>query len=85
MKNIRILIIGLVTGGGIGAKIGAYLSTIMDESIKWSMIELGAGIGIGAGCIVSLIIILAKAGVFSPKENELENTSPRGQVVTGRI
>ena len=77
MKNIRILLIGFVIGGGAGAKIGAYLSIAFKETISWSLIEVGAGVGMGLGCMVSFIIILAKAGVFSPKESESESAPQR--------
>ena len=75
MKNIRILLIGLVIGGGLGAKIGAYLSAILNDYISWSLVEWGAGIGIALGCTVSGAIILVKSGAFEPQEKKSTKTS----------
>ena len=75
MNNIRTLLIGLVIGGGAGAKIGAYLSSLLETPTSWSLIEWGAGFGMVLGLTVSSIIVLAKAGAFSVREKEIDKSS----------
>lgn len=57
---IRKLLIGLILGGGFGAKLGAYLSTIITLSTPMNMIEIGFINGSLIGMGTSLIILMPK-------------------------
>jgi len=72
MKNIRILLIGFMIGGGLGAKIGAYLTNFIQVNNAWSVVELSTLIGIAIGCISSLTILLSRSGIFEIQGNEDE-------------
>lgn len=74
MKNIRILLIGLIIGGGAGAKIGAYVSSLLETPTSWSLIEWGAGFGFALGLTISTVVVLARAGAFSRSEKEVNES-----------
>jgi len=59
MNKVRVILIGFMIGGGVGAKLGAFLATLF-ENPSWPFVEVGAGAGIFLGCLVSLVFILMK-------------------------
>ncbi len=69
MKQIvRSLIIGIVLGGGFGAKVGAYLSQVLDQN-TFSLVEYGFGFGASIGLLSSLIIQVVSSGAFERQNN----------------
>lgn len=63
MKSIKSILVGLMIGGAFGAKLGAYLSTTVVFTTNWSLIELGFISGAFCGAVLSLAVVLAKAGI----------------------
>lgn len=76
MNKLRVVLIGFMIGGGLGAKIGAFSATLF-ENPSWPFVEVGAGIGVFIGCTISLIFILMRT-----RRKEYENGNRDQQVAT---
>ena len=79
MKLLRSLIIGIVLGGAFGAKVGAYLSQVLETTGSFQFVELGFALGATLGLTVSLIIWLMNSGVFDSREKTESTVSLAGQ------
>ncbi|WP_421762982.1 hypothetical protein [Ekhidna sp.] len=64
MKNFRFLLIGAVAGGAFGAKIGAYLSNLLEVSASSLWINSGFIYGMFSGTllVVAFLVAFAIAG-----------------------
>jgi len=49
MKNLRYILVGLIIGGAVGAKTGAYLADLSEISAIANYVESGFLFGAGAG------------------------------------
>ncbi len=78
MKNLRYLLIGVVLGGGFGAKLGGYLATYwnLDSSHKW--IESGFIYGSLTGLVVAGTIVASIA--IASSGSVMRNTSKKSVV-----
>lgn len=64
MKYLRFLIIGIVLGGGFGAKLGAYFSQVFEQTANFQLVEFGFALGAGLGLLMSIVIQVMHSGVF---------------------
>ncbi|MEM6831186.1 MAG: hypothetical protein AAF551_11790 [Bacteroidota bacterium] len=83
MNAIRTLMIGCLVGGGIGAKVGAYITTVMKSEVGWPYIEFSLEVGAGLGCIASFVLILIRSHVMTPFENERKREAKEQLAVGG--
>lgn len=72
---IRKLLIGLILGGGFGAKLGAYLSTILTSPSSMNLVEMGFINGCLIGFGASLIVLMPK--IIERVENLFHKYSPK--------
>lgn len=63
MKKLRALLIGLMLGGGLGAQLGSFISTLMITTNTFLYIEMGLLIGGLAGIGIAAVIIVANNGM----------------------
>lgn len=61
MKNFRFLLIGAVVGGAFGAKIGGYLSNLLEVSTSSYWIESGFIYGMLGGTLTAVAFLVAIA------------------------
>ena len=76
MRNLRYILVGLIFGGAIGAKVGAYLSNISELANTAAYIENGFMIGVFGGGAIAGIVILASAFASSRSVTEQNITTP---------
>jgi hypothetical protein len=68
MKKLRTLIIGMMLGGGLGAKIGSFTSTFEANSNTWSPIEMGFLMGSVIGMCIAAAIMFINAEVTNQRQ-----------------
>ena len=59
MQNIKYLVTGIMVGGAFGAKLGEYLSTIMQQPNSFEWIESSMLLGSLIGLVLTLAIVAA--------------------------
>lgn len=59
MKNIRYILVGLILGGGFGANIGAYLSSLYNLESSILLIQKGFIVGVFTGVVPTLLVLLS--------------------------
>jgi hypothetical protein len=59
MKNLRYLLVGIMVGGAVGAKLGAYFSSVLNPSNGFQLIESGMIYGALVGLISSIALLVA--------------------------
>ncbi len=65
MNIIRKIAIGFMIGGGLGAKIGAYLTVLFETTYIWPVVERATELGIVMGCIISGVIVFFPTGTIN--------------------
>ena len=58
MKSIQSIAIGILLGGGFGAKIGSYVSTLISFPGEWNWMIMGFFLGSSLGLGIALAIRL---------------------------
>ncbi len=76
MKNFRYLLAGTVAGGAFGAKIGGYLSTVLELSAAHNWIESGFVYGALTGMLTVTAFLIAFAAANYQK-NMTNYSSPK--------
>ncbi|WP_425392428.1 hypothetical protein [Ekhidna sp.] len=61
MKNFRYVLVGFVFGAAFGAKVGAFLTNLLDGPASFSLIESGFTYGALVGSSAAVIFMIAFA------------------------
>lgn len=77
MRNIRIVVIGFMVGGAVGAKIGAYLYSLLGMTPNYLWVESGMIAGGLIGILGSVTVIVAMS--IPSKEAKTSSASPAFQ------
>lgn len=60
MKKVRIIIIGLLLGGGLGISAGTEVAPLFGYGESWFPIEIGLKIGAALGMAIASLTLLAE-------------------------
>lgn len=74
---VRKLLIGFMIGGGIGAKIGAYVSQLSEIDYLWNVVEFGILLGSVTGICIAGAVGLYKTGAFKSNDQTVFQTDSR--------
>ena len=81
MDIFRKLLVGFMLGGGIGAKVGAYVSQLSEITYMWNAVEFGIFVGSVVGICIAGAIGIYKTGYF--KTNNQTSFQADTQVFAG--
>ena len=70
MRNLRYILVGLIFGGAVGAKVGAFLSNISELTVTAAYIKSGFIIGVFAGAAIAGVSLLASLFMTSQSDTD---------------
>ena len=76
MNNLKYIIAGIIVGGGLGAKVGEYLATLLGEANTWQWVQSSLLVGCLTGLVLTMAILIA---VTDSTKEESYNFSQRNE------
>ena len=74
MHSLRKILVGLIIGGAFGARIGAYMHSIVEDAqlSMWSSIEFGFLTGAAFGLVLALSILFIRSAGVTEKTGSVD-------------